>query len=224
MKVLTLLPPIRRYILKYRSGSKAEHPFRQVQPLQAADGHSLPELLMVLAIITTLSALTLPLLSPAPAQEAEQVFERFARVLGNTRAQAITRQQVLIICPNSNAHHCGRDWSAGLLVFVDADGDGVLSGTEAVLDRLSWLPSADGGTQALSGSLHWRAFGNRQRLRISELGELADQNGSLSWCPPPDSMASAHQLVINASGRIRLAVDSNGDGLREDSQGNPVRC
>lgn len=194
------------------------------QPQCSASGHSLAELLTVLAIITTLLSMTLPLLSPQQPHEVEQIFERFIRTLTMARATAISRQQVLIICPAQDAHRCGMDWNRGLLVFVDSNQDSELSAAEPVIEVIHWLASVDHQPRALTGSLSWRAFGNRQRIRISGLGELADQNGNLSWCPAPGSSAPAHQLVINASGRIRLAVDSNGDGLREDSQGNPVRC
>lgn len=187
-------------------------------------GYSLPELLTVLAIIAILLSLTLPLLSPAQANEAEQVFERFTRTVNAARARAISQQQVLILCPASSASQCGSDWSLGMLVFADHNGDGTLSAGEPVLERVQWLQSLQGELIPLSGRVEWRAFGNRQRLRISELGEILDQNGNLRWCPPANSALPAHQLVLNATGRIRLAQDSNGDGLREDSQGNALSC
>lgn len=179
---------------------------------------------MVLAIITILLSLTLPLLSPAQANEAEQVFERFVRVVNMARARAISQQQVLVLCPATTATQCGADWSLGMLLFADANDDGNRSADEQVLEHVQWLQSLQGQPQPLSGRLQWRAFGNRQRLRISELGEINDQNGNLRWCPPANSSLPAHQLVLNATGRIRLARDDNGDGLREDSQGNALSC
>ena len=124
----------------------------------------------------------------------------------------------------ASATQCGSDWSKGTLLLVDTDNNGTLSADEPVLARFHWQQTFSGEAIALSGTLQWRAFGNRQRLLLSELGELADQNGSLTWCPPAASAASPHQLVINASGRIRLAADHDGDGWREDSQGAPLRC
>ena len=178
----------------------------------------------MLAIITTLLSLTLPLLSPAPANEAELVFDRFVRVVNTARARAISQQQVLILCPATSGDQCGSDWSLGMLLFADYNGDGNRSLGEPVLEHIQWLQSLQGEPKPLSGSLQWRAFGNRQRLRISELGEINDQNGNLRWCPPADSSLVAHQLVLNATGRIRLARDENGDGFREDSQGNALSC
>ena len=191
---------------------------------QSTAGHSLPELLTVLAIIAILSTMALPLLSPVRPNEAEQVFDRFTRTLGTARALAITRQQPLVLCPSLGDNQCGTNWHAGLLIFVDTNHDGSLTADDVILDHIHWLYSAEGRTRQLTGSLRWRAFGNRQQLRISELGEVTDQNGSLSWCPPPGSATPAHQLVINAVGRLRLAQDNNGDGLREDSQGRPISC
>ncbi|HLT63087.1 MAG TPA: GspH/FimT family pseudopilin [Pseudohongiella sp.] len=187
-------------------------------------GHTLPELLTVLAIIAILLLMTLPLLSPAGSSEAEQVFERFARTVSIARAQAIRRQQTLVLCPLSDASSCGSDWTLGMLLFADKNQDGNLSADEAVLERIHWQESLENKPVALTGTLQWRAFGNRQRLRISSLGEISDQNGNLLWCPPPGSTVPPHQLILNATGRIRLARDNDGDGRREDSQGNPLSC
>ena len=50
------------------------------------------------------------------------------------------------------------------------------------------------------------------------------QSGNFTLCPASRDARLAQQLVVNSTGRTRSAQDRNGDGIREDSSGNPLRC
>lgn len=186
--------------------------------------YTLLELVLTMAIITILGTLSLPALYPAEQNEAEQIFLQMAALLSDARATAVSRHSSVVICPGMAGSACGTDWAEGVLAFIDDNQNRQLDPAESVIRRQVWGATLSAGQGALLGTLQWRVFGNRQSIRVSPLGEMDDQNGSLTWCPPAASQVAAHQMVVNSSGRIRLAVDQNGDGLREDSQGRPLSC
>jgi len=102
------------------------------------------------------------------------------------------------------------------MIFVDINVNRHRDDNEDLIASVQW--------RDLEGELSWRAFGNRQRLQIDRFGGLTGQNGNFTWCPPKHSAEPAHQVVLNGSGRFRFARDSDGDGYREDSRGDPLRC
>lgn len=205
-------------------------PYTESYP-HSQTGFTLPELMITGAIIAILLKLSLPALINNEEKEAERVFLQLNSVLGAARAAALSRFNAVSICPLAAQTHsaspdravCSSNWNQGVLVFLDRDGDGQLDLEDTIIDYQPWGGSSNGST-ILSGTLHWRVFGNRHSIRISRTGEISDQNGSLSWCPPPGSVTPPHQLILNSGGRARLAVDENGDGQREDSQGRPLSC
>lgn len=185
---------------------------------------TLPELIITVAIITILAALSLPALYPAEQNEAGQVFVQMSALIASARSSAISKHSAVVICPGKIGQSCDNNWREGVLVFMDINQNRQLDHTETVIDHKIWGADLSASQRSLRGTLHWKVFGNRQSISITPLGEIDDQNGSLTWCPPAGSSVSAHQMVLNSSGRVRLAVDQNGDGLREDSQGNPLVC
>lgn len=177
-----------------------------------------------MAIITILATLSLPALYPEEQKEAERVFLQMAALVADARASAISKHSPVVICPAGTITSCDNNWNAGVLVFLDINNNGQLDPTEPVIRHTVWGADLSAPQGRLLGTLHWRVFGNRQSIRISPLGEIDDQNGSLTWCPPAGSLVAPHQMVLNRGGRIRLAQDVDGDGLREDSQGRILNC
>jgi len=73
-------------------------------------------------------------------------------------------------------------------------------------------------------TLQWRAFQSRPYLQIEPSGFMRHQSGNFTWCPASRNARFARQLVVNATGRVRLSQDTDGDGIHEDSAGNPLHC
>ena len=182
------------------------------------------ELILTVALLAILAQLSLPAMDFHQRTEADRVFMQLSALLTSARAHSIATHSVTVICPSDGGSDCDSNWSAGAIAFADSDNNRQRSVDEALIELIDW--SADGHRQSypLRGTLHWRAFGNRQSIRVDELGLLHDQNGSFTWCPAEQTGHTAHQMVINSAGRIRLATDSNKDGQREDSQGRPLTC
>lgn len=184
--------------------------------LPAQHGASLLELFAAIAIITTLATLALPVFTLLEREESARVLQQFLSLVANGRSAAIRLGQPVTLCPVDDQSRCIRDWQAGAMLFVDADENRQRDNPEALLAVVHW--------DDLQGSLSWRAFGNRQHLLIDHFGGLTGQNGNFTWCPPDHGSEPAHQLVLNGSGRFRFARDHDGDGLREDSRGQPLQC
>ena len=59
---------------------------------------------------------------------------------------------------------------------------------------------------------------------MTPMGFTRDQNGNFTWCPGNGDVRLARQLIVNAAGRLREALDSDGDGVREGANGRPIGC
>ncbi len=180
-------------------------------------GLTLLELLLAFGIITTLMAMSLPGLPGLfQQQHGQHVLESTASAIRAARSAAVTGSTQVTICPTMDAVGCSGDWNDGLIAFVDPHGTRQAPEADMIVHMVQW--------PELSGSISWRTFGNRQYLQIDSLGQLLDQNGNFTWCPDNGDNRLNHQLVVNRSGRLRLARDHNGDGFRQDSQGQAIDC
>lgn len=180
-------------------------------------GLTLLELLIALGIITTLLGLSLPSMQTAFKQyHGEHVLHSISSAINAGRTAAVARNIPVSVCPSNDGWRCSGTWNDGLIVFTDPDGQRDPTDSGEILQQIRW--------PELSGHIRWRAFGNRQYLEINTLGNILHQNGNFTWCPHDGDRRQAHQLVVNITGRMRLARDSNGDGIREDSQDRPLEC
>jgi type IV fimbrial biogenesis protein FimT len=179
-------------------------------------GLNLLEAIFALAIISILLQLALPVFGITDREESTRILGDLAGFLEMARSSAISGHRTVTICPTLDGSQCTNNWQTGAIAFVDDNHDRRRNRDEPLLHHLAW--------REIRGTLAWRAFGNRQSLQIDPYGGLLNQNGNFTWCPPPDSSEPAHQLVINSAGRLRLARDTDGDGIREDSSGRALVC
>jgi type IV fimbrial biogenesis protein FimT len=179
---------------------------------------TLPELLLVLAIIAVTLLLGLPSFGNLVA--AERATSALNGIVGGVavaRTQAILQRRTVTLCPGRAGGCLGRDqWHQGALIFIDEDGDGVLDVGERLV---ATLPALRGG-----GRIYWRSFRNRSYLQFHPRGYTQWQNGNLLYCPPDGRARHARMAILNAQGRVRMARDADRDGIVEDASGNPVRC
>ena len=180
-------------------------------------GLSLTELLFTLTIITALATAALPAWQPLVQREDGRLVMRgLTGLINDSRSAAVRSNTRVTICPAPpGALQCGGPWDRGAIAFPDPDGSRKTT-ADALLHRLHW--------PGVRGALRWRAFGNRQYLIINSRGQMRHQSGNFTWCPETQNAGEARQLVINAAGRIRNAMDRDGDGIREDSQGQALDC
>lgn len=181
-------------------------------------GLTLIELLVALAVGGILLTWTATGASHVIEQRrASAALNQILGALQFTRHAAVSHRATTTLCP-SNGGGCGRrnSWHEGALIFLDRDGDGRLDGEDTALRRLPPLREED--------RIYWRSFGNRKHLSIRPSGLTAWQSGNLTYCPPDGDLRYARQAIVNAQGRVRLARDADGDGIREDASGRDLRC
>lgn len=180
-------------------------------------GLTLIELLLSLGVLVVLTGLSLPAWRPLlQDHQGRQVIEPLASHIALARASAIRSGAVVAMCPSSDGESCTDTWEDGHIVFLDPDRNGRPETTDQVLHRTQYLRPI--------GVLIWKSFQKKSFLQFDQRGFPVHQNGSFTWCPPTPSAGSAQQLVISSGGRVRRAVDRDGDGFVENGAGKPVKC
>lgn len=195
---------------RHSSGSHSDFPIHH-------RGFTLPEIITTLAIVCILSSLAAPGLQALTEQkQGETTLRTLAEHLALARSSAASHGQTVTFCRSADGLTCSGRWSDGSIVFTDRNADRLLNQGDLLLRSQA--------TTALQGSIVWRAFQNRQYLQIEATGFMRYQSGNFLYCPHDGDPRNALQLIVNSTGRARYAVDSNGDGVREDSGGKPLAC
>ncbi|WP_248804670.1 GspH/FimT family pseudopilin [Pseudomonas sp. MWU13-2100] len=156
-------------------------------------GFSLVQLLIGLAVIGILAQLTRPAFSELIASQRRQVSaDELANGLQVARTEAILRQQTVVM------HALEEDWSRGWRIIIDRSGQGHLDPDNPVL-----VERRGDGRTPIRGNRWLEQF-----VRFTPVGWLNPNNstsmgGTLHICAR-DQAVSHHQVILAASGRIRL--------------------
>ena len=186
-------------------------------PRRLDHGMTLVELLVVLSIVAILLGIGVPGMHRLVAgTRAERQHDGAVRPCwGSARQSAILTRREVTLCGTTNGSICSRTWNGKpTLVFIDSNRNRRADGNEEVF-RVSEL------TQ--SARIRWSASGNRNYLRYRPDGGVTEF-GSFTYCPANGDARAARQIILNATGRPRAAVDSDGDGIVEDRNGRPLNC
>ncbi len=180
-------------------------------------GLSLLELLISLCVIAALLGISLPDFNELRQSMAGDVtMRKLATAVQLGKSTAIAQRTTVTLCRSADGIGCNGDWNNGVLVFTDGNRDGVRNDSDLVVRYISF---PDG-----NGIIKFRAFQNKQYFQVSSLGITHSQNGNFSYCPFSRDNKFARQLIVNRTARLRFALDSDGDGVREDSRGRPLDC
>jgi len=169
-------------------------------------GFTLYELLMSLALVGIVLAAGLPAFSGTLARQRQAVeINALFHALHLARKESIMRRKVVSLCPSRDGRNCapGTDWSAGWIMFENADRDSpprVDSG-EAVLQ-----------VHRVSGEI--RILANRRGFTLRATF-LRATNGTFIVCDR-QSRTPAKALIVSYTGRPRVAF--------ERLDGTPYAC
>lgn len=184
----------------------------------ATRGFSLIELLVVIAIAAILLGVGVPgmqsyIVSSRLAGSANDLYT----ALNYARSEAVRRQVQVALAHNGAAG--SRDWSSGWTMFVDANGNGALDAGEEVLR----VGAALDAPLTLFGSANFANF-----VAFDATGRLTTGGGSFVLCHGTalvvDGEPRARAVLVNGSGRVRMALDSNGDQIPETDTGPVPNC
>lgn len=164
--------------------------FRGMRP--APHGFTLIEIMVVVIILGVVLALAVPSYTGAVngSRLAGTANELLAS-LRQARAEAIRRNQRVVVCPSVDGNSCTTNWNAGWLVFEDANRDDAVSTGEEVISVAA--PAA--GTQVLPSP----AVSATHRVRYS-----------------PDGFARAtNRALLNARFAVCRPVSQPADNVRD---------
>lgn len=156
-------------------------------------GFSIVQLLIGLAVIGILAQLASPTFSELIASQRRQVnADELANGLQVARTEAILRQQTVVM------YALEEDWSRGWRIIVDRSGQGHLDPDNPVL-----VERRNDGLTPIKGNLLLQQF-----VRFTASGWVnphngASMGGTLHICAR-DQPVSHHQVILAATGRIRL--------------------
>jgi type IV fimbrial biogenesis protein FimT len=163
--------------------------------LRGSRGFTLIELVITIAIVGVLTAISIPSFRTASLNSARTSASN--ELLGAfmlARTEAIKIGQDVTVCSSADGITCVNatsDWQIGVLVFADADEDLKLSGDEVAVTYTGAFPSAITATS------------NRKIFEFRPFNVRAD-NGTVFLCDIR-GVDSARALIVNVSGRAHLA-------------------
>ncbi|MEX1033050.1 MAG: GspH/FimT family pseudopilin [Cellvibrionaceae bacterium] len=180
-------------------------------------GFTLLELLSVLTISLIIVQVGIPTYRDLLQRHQSRVaIYQVLNAVNFARATAVTQGATVSICPRRGTDDCGREWRKGLIVFVDANSNGDREESDRVLLVSPPFPE--------NSSMTWSSFGSNNHLRFVASGATINQNGSFTYCPPSKNAVYARQVVVNKIGRARLAMDRDGNGIRENARQEDISC
>ncbi|MBS7456660.1 GspH/FimT family protein [Coralloluteibacterium stylophorae] len=159
------------------------------------NGLTLLELLVVVAILAIVTTVGLPAFGDVLQRtRAQTAMHQLTASIASARLAAIQHRRPLALCPADAAGACvdEPDWSAGWLVFVDADGND-RPDTDADLVR----------HVQTSGRIAIRSSAGRTRIRVQRDGRSGGSNLSLSLCSEDAEPRLLGRVILNISGRTR---------------------
>jgi type IV fimbrial biogenesis protein FimT len=183
---------------------------RQITINQA--GLTLLELLIAIAIVAIM------LTTVAPAIQSILIKSRvtsdlnsLSAVAQRARFTAVDEQSNVVMCPTQNYASCVSSWKNATMIFVDDNGNGSRDTSETLITTSDPLNSAN------------TIYGISGTITFNEQGGIS-QAATITLCPKDNSSEYASALLLSLSGRISVAIDSDGDGTKEDLTGADLSC
>ena len=187
------------------------------EPLRQS-GFTLLELMITITIAVIIaSAVSAGWQGLIDSTTGQRVRSTLTQSFADARSQAVTKNQITTLCPLDSNLVCSSDWDGPISVFTDPKNDRALTATAELLHIHHGVSR---------GSLRASNSGPAERryFQYNPDGSAKGTIGNITWCPDSGNTTRAMQLRMNFGGRITWARDQNGDGIREDSQGQPLTC
>jgi len=181
-------------------------------------GFTLVEFVIVMGLLCML-LVNMPLPDFAARRQKlaiEDMMLQIQNAIMMARMSAINENVMVTFCRSSDGENCTGSWNEGSIIFTDFNADHVLNGRDRLLFRLPPVTT--------DGRLSFNSFRNRQYLQLTPRGITNFQNGNFTFCPYNGDTTMAAQLILSFSGKTRMSVDTNSNGIVENSQGIDLDC
>ena len=152
-------------------------------------GFTLIEIIITLAITSILSLLLIPSISSALYRyELTSTANQLETLLHYARAEAIIRNDKVILCPVSESAECTQNWDSSLVV--------VKTGKGRLLRKVQLREHA---------IIDWRGFYRRNKIIFFPRIAQASSNGVLKISHEQCQFCQA-TITINRAGRVRKSI------------------
>jgi type IV fimbrial biogenesis protein FimT len=167
-------------------------------------GHSLLEMMVAVILAVLVQALATPAISAMINSSristgADAIFNSLLLA----RSEAIKRNGKVVVCKSMTGDACASDgdWQQGWIVFHDANNNATLDLGEAILHREAGL-SAQVRISGNGPVKNYVSYGPHGKTNMIS---GAFQAGTITACIQATKPLAVRQVVINNSGRPRLA-------------------
>ncbi|MFZ8198155.1 GspH/FimT family pseudopilin [Alteromonas portus] len=174
--------------------------------------------LTLLEMLVAVAVLAIILTTVAPSIQSVLIknkitadINNLSAVLQRARFTAVDEQASVILCPTTNYTACTNSWKNAMMVFADVNGNGNRDNSETLIVASDALNSAN------------TIYGITGSITFDEQGGI-DKAATITVCPKDNDADYASALLLSLYGRISVAVDSDGDGSKEDLDGDALAC
>lgn len=179
-------------------------------------GFTLIELMVALIIAAILMSIAVPAFdSLIKKNNVESIQSNLASALSTARTEAASRNKAVTICASNDGVNCTDtlDWSAGWLVFEDAETLGAVDTADVVISVMEKPTKYSVRSTAKAFSFTSQGF------------LVGGGTGLVTVCEPDKTLLYARGLYLNASGLIVKTQDgADADGIHNQPGGANLAC
>lgn len=166
--------------------------------MSKANGFSLLECIVVIAILVILITLTMPTYQYiCRKHQIDIAILTLYRAIRLARFTAMHHNEIVTLCPSLDYKNCGGCFEDGYIIFVDQQGDGQVDSHDQIIKAFQ-------KSNAL-GKFYWRNFPSRNYLQFTPLGFTNNQNGTFFFCPKDKDKSLIRSIIVSKTGVIRMA-------------------
>lgn len=178
-------------------------------------GVTLVELAVITAILVVMATIAAPSTKNLiDNSQRRAVVNDLLGFLAMGRERSVLTGTILTLCPLTSNNVCGKDWSKPLTLFRDSGNKRKLTDESQIVHVQ--MPPRRGYLKVASLS---RSF-----FQYRPDGMILSDLGNITWCPDDKDPTKAAHFVIRKGGTIRLAKDTNGDGIPDKANGKLLEC
>ncbi|NBP95556.1 MAG: prepilin-type N-terminal cleavage/methylation domain-containing protein [Gammaproteobacteria bacterium] len=166
------------------------YPDKTLHLKSLSTGYSLPELLLVIAILAILVSIAVTgVASMGNDQRVNQTAYQLFHDLSHSRSSALTRGTPVIVCAGDPGQGCRSEgpWSQGWFAFIDSDRNGAFSVSETLLSH---------NKSDRHVTIHWRS---PNWIKFTATGG-AWPNGHFKICDDPQAALRSNVRARSGSG------------------------
>lgn len=178
-------------------------------------GYTLIEMLVVLILIGIATAAgAVGFSSVVSDSQIETTVNNLHQGLMLARNTAISRGQLVTVCPLTATGQCGKDWSKPVSVFMDPTDARALTQPKRLIDVISHAKPVE-----LEVRPAWKRY-----FQFSPVGLVHGALGSVLVCAKKPATDNAVYLSVSMGGRVRELWDKDGDGRIRTAYGATFSC